>query len=884
MTFYNKTVEESLSTLNTSEKGLSGTEAAERLAKNGGNVLAGDKSSNFLLKFLQQFANPMVIILVVAAAISGRMGEIVEMLVIFAVVLINAIMGVVQEGKAEQAISKLKSMSTPYVSVRRDGTVKLIASAELVVGDIVEITAGDMISADIRLIKSNNIKAEEAALTGESMSVSKNIDVINKDEVIVGDRKNMLFSSDKITYGTGLGVVTHTAMDTEIGRIAGILKETKVEKTPLQKKLGEISLILTIAVLGVCVVIFGINLMWYLLGINQNLDPVGLFTMSVSIAVAAIPEGLVAVVTLVLAIGVQKMSRRRAIIRKLNAVETLGCVQYICSDKTGTLTQNIMTVQKNYIDGKIVGTEIKSVSGSDYFLKALVLCNDTKFSEGKMIGDPTETALITLAEKNGITKQDYDKRYTRVFERPFDSDRKLMTTVNNTENGVVAFTKGAVDNLVKICSHIQIGNAIVPFTEAHRDAILKANKDMAAQALRVLGAAFKPLECAADKVEDHMLEKSMIFCGLTGMIDPARPEAKDAIEICKRAGIKVVMITGDHRDTAIAIAKELNILSHEKYAITGEELDKFTPEQLKEKVSYYRVYARVSPEHKVRIVKALQANGNTVAMTGDGVNDAPALKTADIGVGMGITGSDVSKDVADMILTDDNFATIVDAVEEGRRIYANIKKSIRFLLSSNTSEILLLFAASLMQGITILHTVQILFINLITDTFPAIALGQDNAESDIMDQPPRRAKEGFFNKALTGNILLQGLFMAALTFGAFKVGDLIGSDHEEAITMAFASLSLIQLFHSLNIHKERKTILGGNILGNKFLIISILALIVFTVGIIQIPAVATILESRPLSFIEWLVVFGFSFAIIPVVEVMKLVSRLIYDRKIIKVS
>lgn len=896
MTYYNQEIDEVLNQLKTSASGLTDEEAEARLKQYGPNILSEEKKEGLFIKFIKQLINPMIIVLIVAAVISGLLKEIIDMAVILSVVLLNAIMSTIQEGKAEEAIAKLKSMATPYTAVIRNGVVKMVPSSTLVPGDIMQITAGDVIAADARIIKANSLMAEESALTGESAPVEKNTDTIKSDKVIVGDRKNMLFTTDKITYGTGLAVVTATGMKTEIGNIANILKETKAEETPLQRRMNEISGILTIAILIICLVIFGVNiLMAYISSHQMNFATfIEFFTLSVSIAVAAIPEGLPAVVTLVLALGVQKMARKNAIVRKMNAVETLGCVQYICSDKTGTLTQNKMTVKKNYFDGKMQPTLLPSNSTSDLFLKCLMLCNDSVL-EGER-GDPTELALIKLGAENGLKQDDINNLYPRVFELPFDSERKLMTTVNQMEKGLMVFTKGAVDNMLKICTHIQIGDNILPLTQEHKENILNANKEMASSALRMLGAAYKPIQKIPTEEDKDELEQKLIFLGLTGMQDPPRPEAKESIKICKKAGIKVVMITGDHKDTAVAIAQELNIIQNEKYAITGDELDKLSDEELKDKVNYFRVYARVSPEHKVRIVKALQANGNIVAMTGDGVNDAPALKTANIGVGMGITGSEVSKDVADMILTDDNFASIVTAVEEGRRIYANIKKSTRFLLSCNASEILLLFIASIitlassitggpLADMEILHTVQILFINIITDTFPAISLGADNAEDDIMSQPPRRSNESFFDKFMVGNIFIQAAFMTGLTYGAYFIGRAIGHGDakETAATMAFATLSLIQLFHCLNIHKERKTIFGKNLFGNKMLIISIASLIVFTVLIISIAPVAAVIRSVPLNLTEWLVVFGMSIAIIPVVEVMKVISRAIWKVKIEKV-
>ncbi|HEY8419883.1 MAG TPA: calcium-translocating P-type ATPase, PMCA-type [Clostridia bacterium] len=891
MTYYNKEVDEVLKELNTSASGLSDQEAALRLQKYGFNVLTEEKKSGLLIKFLKQFVNPMIIVLIVAAVISGILSDIMEMIVILAVVLINAVMSTVQEGKAEKAIAKLKSMATPYCAVIRNGAVKMVPSNTLVPGDIIQIAAGDVIAADARIIKSSSLMAEEAALTGESAPVEKSPEKIDSDKVIVGDQKNMVFTTDKIIYGTGLAVVTATGMNTEIGKIAHILKETKEEVTPLQKRMNEISGVLTIAILIICALILTVNLtMAYVNSHAIKGDTfVEFFLLSVSIAVAAIPEGLPAVVTLVLALGVQKMAKRNSIVRKLNAVETLGCVQFICSDKTGTLTQNKMSVKKNFFDGKMQPVELPQTPTADYFLKCLMLCNDSVLEGEK--GDPTEIALLKLGQANGLDQKDFNHLYPRLFELPFDSERKLMTTVNQTEHGIISFTKGAVDQILKRCTHIQINGRIVPITQQHKDDILNANKEMAGSALRMLAAAYKPLTKAPDEKDKDQLEYNLIFLGLTGMQDPPRPEAKDAIKICKKAGIKVVMITGDHKDTAVAIAKELDIIQNEKYAITGEELDKLSEEELKEKVNYYRVYARVSPEHKVRIVKALQANNNVVAMTGDGVNDAPALKTANIGVGMGITGTDVSKDVADMILTDDNFASIVAAVEEGRRIYANIKKSTRFLLSCNASEILTLFIASIitfiasmkntpLKDMIILHTVQILFINIITDVFPAIALGNDEAEDYIMSMPPRRPNERFFDKFMIGNILIQSAFMTGLTYGSYFIGRSLTDDPEIATTMAFATLSLIQLFHCLNIHKDRKTIFGKNFFSNKLLVGSVIGLVGFTVLIIQMPVISKLIESKPLDITQWLVVFIMSLAIIPIVEVTKVISRAIWKVKV----
>ncbi len=865
MKHYFESVEAVLDKNNTSRNGLDASEAAERLNKYGKNKLAEGQKKTLLARLLGQLADPMVIVLIAAAIISGVVSEIADMVIILSVVVLNSVLGVVQEGKAEKAIEALQQMSSPYSRVKRNGRVIKIKSEDIVPGDIVLLEAGDAIPADMRLINSSSLKIEEASLTGESVPVEKSHQIItpsNDEDVPLGDRHNMAYMGTNAVYGRGEGVVVGTGMATEMGKIAGIISKTGEEKTPLQKKLAALSKVLSIGVLAICIFIFIFSVLRS--GGFTGGHVLETFMLAISLAVAAVPEGLVAVVTVVLSIGVTKMSKRNAIIRKLTAVETLGCTQVICSDKTGTLTQNKMTV-------------VDSFGCENQLFLSMVLCNDAALSEedGSIVGEPTESALVRFAMDAGKNKNDIEKRLPRVAEAPFDSMRKMMSTIHKTESRFVQYTKGAPDELLKKCTHMLTPHGEVTLNDELRQQVLNKNKEMAGKALRVLGSAMRYWDSLPQDTSPENLEKDMIFIGLAGMIDPVRPEAKAAIEECRSAGIRPIMITGDHRDTAIAIARELGIISDESQAITGSEISKMSDEEFEAKIDKYSVYARVQPEHKVRIVNAWKKRGKITAMTGDGVNDAPALKTADIGVGMGITGTDVSKSVSDMVLADDNFASIVYAVEEGRRIYDNVRKSIQFLLSSNLSEVVALFAATLMN-LKLFSPIHILWINLITDTFPAIALGLEKAEKDIMEKSPRDPKEGIFANNLGVRIIYQGFIIAVLTMVSFLIGYFHTSLSEgtrqlTAMTMAFLTLSLCEIFHSINLRSSTHsifTIKGQNI----FLLLAMLTSFVLTLTVIYIPGLNNIFELTALSATDLLIALGLSILIIPIVEIEKFIS------------
>ena len=758
---------EVLTSLSSSENGLTTSEAEKRLEANGKNKLAEGKKESMLHRFLKQLAEPMTIILLVAAAISagveiyhgiqaGHMGFPSDVVIILAVVLINAILGVFQESKAEKAIEALQEIAAATSKVIRDGHQISVRSEDLVVGDIIVLEAGDAVPADARIIECASMKIEEAALTGESVPVTKQEDVLKageNGEVSLGDRKNMVFMGSTVVYGRGKAVVTATGMDTEMGKIADALANAQEGKTPLQIKLAGLSKILTVLVIGICVVIFGVKLLQGGIGLEPVIES---FMLAISLAVAAIPEGLATVVTIVLSIGVTNMSKRSAIIRKLTAVETLGCTQIICSDKTGTLTQNKMTVVDHY------GSDEKLLAN------AMSLCSDAEFDvEAKTaIGEPTECALVNYAETLDLSKNVQKHLFVRIGEVPFDSMRKMMTTVHKDESGaIIQFTKGAPDEILKRCNTVLVNGEIVALTDEKRAEILAANKGMADKALRVLAAAQKPLSAEPSVYESEAVECDLCFVGMVGMIDPVRPEVKPAIDECRSAGIRPIMITGDHKDTAVAIAMQLGIIDSANQAITGADLDKIPDEAFESEVEKYSVYARVQPEHKTRIVNAWRKKGKVTAMTGDGVNDAPSIKNADIGVGMGITGTDVTKNVADMILADDNFATIVSAVGEGRRIYDNIRKAIKFLLASNLSEVLSIFFATLL-GFTIFQPVHLLWINLITDCFPALALGMEKPEASVMKRSPRDSKEGIFAGGLGFAVAYQGLLVTLITLAS----------------------------------------------------------------------------------------------------------------------
>ena len=808
--------EDVLEQVNSSEKGLQSADASARLEKNGKNKLDEGKKESLIHKFLSQLADPMIIILIVAAVISaitatiGGDGEgYADVIIIMIVVLINAVLGVYQESKAEKAIEALQEIAAATSKVIRDGKLIDIRSEDLVVGDVVVLEAGDSVPADCRIVSSASMKIEEAALTGESVPVNKTddiIDTLGSDDVPLGDRKNMCYMGSNVVYGHGKAVVAATGMDTEMGKIADALEKAENGDTPLQIKLNQLSKILSFLVIGICVFIFAFDIVRSLvmhdtLNFTSILDT---FMVAVSLAVAAIPEGLAAVVTIVLSIGVTKMSKRNAVIRQLTAVETLGCTQIICSDKTGTLTQNKMTVVEYRGDNeKLLAT-------------AMALCCDAELQDDDTVkGEPTEAALVEYAKKLELKKYDLEAQFPRVMEAPFDSSRKMMSTIHQTENGFVQYTKGAPDVVLSRCTTYYEDGRQLELTDEKRAEIISANKEMADKALRVLCAAMRVYKDKPESEEAEALEHDLCYVGLTGMIDPVRPEVLDAIKECREAGIRPIMITGDHKDTAVAIAKELGIIEDESGAITGADLDKISDEDFETEIEKYSVYARVQPEHKVRIVKAWKAKGKITAMTGDGVNDAPSIKNADIGIGMGITGTDVTKNVADMVLADDNFATIVSACEEGRRIYDNIRNSIQFLLSSNLSEVVTIFVATLM-GFTIFEPVHLLWINLITDCFPALALGLEKGEKDIMKRHPRDSKEGIFAGGMGFDCVYQGLMVSLLTllayfFGTNQLGVMLAHGtpeviHQNGMTMAFLTLAMSEIFHSFNMRSRRHSI------------------------------------------------------------------------------
>ena len=861
---------------NTTEAGLTSEQAAKRLQETGPNKLAEGKAVSVVQRFLKQMADPMILILIAAALVSGitaaYSGEsFADVIIIMAVVLINAVLGVVQESKAEKAIAALQEIAAATSKVLRNGHPMSLKSEELVPGDVIILEAGDAVPADARIFESASMKIEEAALTGESEPVNKMIQVLQlgaEKDVPLGDRKNMVYMGSTVVYGRGQAVVVGTGMNTEMGKIADALANAKDEQTPLQRKLAQLSKILSVLVLGICAVIFALDLIRLYPNITGEamLDT---FMVAVSLAVAAIPEGLAAVVTIVLSIGVTNMSKRNAVIRRLTAVETLGCTGIICSDKTGTLTQNKMTVVEH------VGEDIPLLA------EAMALCSDAELDENQQaIGEPTECALVNDAFARGLPKNEMERQTPRIGEAPFDSMRKMMTTVHKTENGYVQYTKGAPDEVLKRCTAAWIGGQAVPITDEIRSGILKDNKNLADQALRVLCAAKRHRTQEPADYEPEALEQQLCYIGLSGMIDPIRPEVKAAIEECRSAGIRPIMITGDHKDTAVAIAKQLGILESDEGAITGSQLNDISDEELHRRITEFTVYARVQPEHKVRIVKAWKANGKITAMTGDGVNDAPSIKTADIGVGMGITGTDVTKNVADMVLADDNFATIVSAVEEGRRIYDNIRKAIQFLLASNLAEVMAIFVATVL-GFTILKPVHLLWINLITDCFPALALGMEKSEKNIMNRPPRSAKEGIFAGGLGFDVVFQGALATALTLTAYFIGHYVESGRWEIVTsadgmsMAFLTLSMVEIFHSFNM-RSRRTSIFRMPEQNKFLIGAMLVSLICTLGVIYIPFLANAFGFEHINLKECVIAMGLAFSIIPIMEIVKLVQRRIY--------
>ncbi len=873
MKHYCADAEQVLKEVASTESGLSPAEAARRLEANGKNKLAEGKKASLLKRFIDQLMDPMILILLAAAAISGVLAVVegesfTDVIIILAVVIVNTVLGVYQESKAEKAIEALQEMSAATSRVLRDGKIVTVHSEDLVMGDVVLLEAGDAVPADGRLIENASLKIEEAALTGESVPVTKFIDIINlKDnasDIPLGDRKNMVYMGSTVVYGRGKAVITATGMDTEMGKIADALANAEEGQTPLQMKLSQLSKILTWLVLGICVVIFGVQM---LRAGGLSFETVlNSFMIAVSLAVAAIPEGLAAVVTVVLSIGVTNMSRRSAIIRRLTAVETLGCAQIICSDKTGTLTQNKMTV-------------VESFGGNEQALaRAMALCCDAELAEdGTVTGEPTEAALIHWAAKLNLPKYELKKSFPRSGEVPFDSGRKMMSTVHRNGGAFTQYTKGAPDVVLDLCTTYMKDGQAVPMTAEYRAEILAANKSMADRALRVLACAQRVYAAEPASYEAADLEQELCFLGLTGMIDPVRPEVKDAIVQCNQSGITAIMITGDHVDTAVAIARELGILTEGKKAITGARLSAMSDEEFAAEMKNIAVYARVQPEHKTRIVNGWRAAGYITAMTGDGVNDAPSIKSADIGVGMGITGTDVTKNVADMVLTDDNFATIVGAVEEGRRIYDNIRKAIQFLLGSNMSEVIGIFAATLM-GFTLLEPVHLLWINLVTDCFPALALGMEKAEPDIMRRKPRQAKAGIFSGGMGIDIAYQGLMVAVLVLISYFIGHFMESgvweisNSPDGMTMAFLTMSMAEIFHSFNMRSQRGSIfkLPGQ---NKFLLGASVAALIATTLVCEVPAIAGAFGFTTVNLAEYAIALGLGVLVIPIVEAIKWLQR-----------
>ncbi|HAT4111685.1 TPA: calcium-transporting P-type ATPase, PMR1-type [Clostridium perfringens] len=867
--WYKKSKNEILKDLDVDEKnGLSSNEALRRLEKYGKNKLETKKKKTLFKQFLSQLKDVMIYILIIAAIISAFLGEISDALIILLVIIINAVIGVVQESKAEKALDALKELSTPKALVKRDGSLKEILSEDIVPGDIVIIDAGRYIPGDLRLIDTANLKIEESAFTGESVPSEKDASFLLDKEIPIGDQNNMAFMSTLATYGRGVGVVVGTGMNTEIGKIAKMIEQEENDETPLQKKLSELGKILGFLAVGICILIFIISFF-------QGRDLLEMFLTSISLAVAAIPEGLPAIVAIVLALGVQRMVKKNAIIRKLPAVETLGSVSIICSDKTGTLTQNKMTVTTVYTnDSYIKESEFNlNDNESKLLVDCMVLCNDATYSEKSQTGDPTEIALLESPFKLNILKEKLEKEFKRIDEIPFDSDRKLMTTVNLVDDKKArVFTKGALDSILSICNKISINGKLLDFTKEYKAKVLENSNIMSDKALRVLAFAYKDI--SKENIVLDSLEKDLVFIGMVGMIDPPRLEVKDSIKLCKSAGITPVMITGDHKNTAFAIANELGIAEDISQAITGHEIDKFKEEEFNEKIINYRVFARVSPEHKVKIVKAFKSHGNIVSMTGDGVNDAPSLKAADIGVAMGITGTDVSKGASDMILTDDNFSTIVSAVEEGRKIYLNIKKSIVFLLSCNLGEILTLFTAILLNWNSPLQPIHILWVNLITDSFPALALGVDKTKEDVMNNPPRNPKESIFVKSDKIQLIINGVLIGGITLFAFKLGErLYAYSLIHAQTMAFVVLSVSQLFLSLSLRSNTKSAFSLGLFSNKYLVYSILLGIFLQVIIISISFIANIFKVTPLLLYDWIVVILVSLIPFAINEILKLFRK-----------
>ena len=864
-------------------KGLSAEQVEEKRSVYGTNEIVSKNKKSIAKMILEQFQDFMIIILIIAAVISGIVGQsngegFTDSIIILVIVILNAVIGVIQELKAQKSLESLKNLSAPHSKVIRDGKLQDLESKYLVPGDIVVLETGDYVPADLRLIEAVNLKTQEAALTGESLPVEKTTEKIDKEDIGIGDRLNQAFSSSLVTYGRGKGIVVSIGMQTEVGKIATMLDSVDDSETPLSRRLEALGKTLGIAALVICLVIFAVG------SFVHGREIFEMFMTAVSLAVAAIPEGLPAISTIVLSIGVQRMVKRNAIIRTLPSVETLGSATVICSDKTGTLTQNKMTVEKIFYNNEIFGVEEKKYNVDDHLrllMNSMILCNDTKVTkegeEFKLAGDPTETALVDLGIKLNMLKTTMDDENPRVEEIPFDSKRKLMSTVNNTNQGLFVYTKGGVDEILSKCSKIYLDNQEMALSAENINYIKQVNEEMAKGALRVLAMAYKRVDKVPTRNEMNNLESELVYIGMVGMIDPARPEAKEAVEKCKTAGIKPVMITGDHKVTAMAIAKDIGILENESEAITGSELEKMPQEELEKNVKNYSVYARVSPEHKVRIVKAWQSQGEVVAMTGDGVNDAPALKTADIGAAMGIVGTDVAKEAADVVLTDDNFATIVSAVEEGRRIYDNILKAVQYLLSSNIGEIIVLFVATMFGWLAEpLLPIHILWINLVTDSLPALALSVDPAEKDIMKRKARKDKN-IFSKGMTFRVIYQGIMVGVLTLLAFCIGcrfDFASLANPEvamtAQTMAFAVLAMSELVHAYNVRSNKESIFKLKLKTNMVLVFATLVSLLLMVVVLGVPVLQGMFEVTELSITNWVWVILLSLAPLTIVEILKL--------------
>lgn len=872
---YLKSADEVLKDIESTQNGLTSEQAKQRLEKNGLNKLKEPPRDGIVKKFIKALIDPMIIMLLVAAGISAITAfasgdSFTDVFIILFVVIVNTILSLVQESKAEGAIDSLMEMTKATSKVIRDGVVQNIKSEELVIGDVIVLEAGDAIPADCRILESFSMKVEEAALTGESYPVNKIVDMIylkeNTLDVPLGDRTNMLYNGSTISYGRGKAVVVATGMDTEMGKIADALQQSDDEKTPLQKKMGEISKVLTKVVVGISVFVF-------LFGIIKTGDFTGThildtFLVAVALAVAAIPEGLPAVVTIVLSIGVTSMAKRQALIRKLNAVETLGCTQIICTDKTGTLTQNKMTVVQDESNNQKLLAE------------AMALCSDAEIGEDDIeaIGEPTEAALVNFANKIGLPKYKLEQEAPRIGEAPFDSMRKMMSTVHNKNEKIIQYTKGACEILLERSTHyLDKDGQVVPMTEEIKQEVRRKNKEFADKALRLLGAAYREHDQVPENFDAENLEKDLTFIGFVGMIDPCRPEVYDAIKECRKAGIRPVMITGDHIDTAVAIGKDLGIIKDASEAMTGAELDGLSEKDLIKKVKKCSVFARVQPEHKTKIVRAFKAQDQVVAMTGDGVNDAPSIKAADIGISMGITGTDVTKQASDMVLADDNFATIVNAVEEGRKIYDNIRKVLQFQLSTNAAEVIYVFLASAF-GITVVTPAQLLWINMVTDSTPGLALGMEKAEGNLMKRKPRNSNEGVFSDGAGSSMIIHGVIMAFIVLLSFFIGQYIELGHYgvfesvDGMTMAFLTANLVEMFYAICMRTQKGSIFKMKT-RNKWLLGSFMLSLIFTAGVIYIPALSNLFGLASISFKEFAIAFGLAFLVIPITEVAKYFQR-----------